>query len=694
MPLQNLLQPASIAIIGASTNVGSVGNDVVKNIVTHGYEGRAYPVNPKATLLYDLPCFASIKEVPEVVDLAIVVVPAAIVIPVVEECGEMGVKNIVIISAGFKETGEEGKARETALLDLVKKYDLTLLGPNCLGYINPHINLNASFAKQMPNSGSIGFFSQSGALSTALLDMTHESLSFSQFLSIGNKTALQEKDFLTYFNTETNTHVIGFYSEDITDARSFIETGRSLTKPALVLKSGATEAGSKASSSHTGSLAGSDMAYSALFKQAHILRAETFQEFLDNLLITSKNPFPTGPHVAILTNAGGLGVLASDAVSKKGLKLAELSPETTKTLQELLPPAASSHNPVDVLGDAPTKRYEEALALIGADPNVEMILVIVTPQSMTEATTTAEALLRFREKSPLPLAAVFAGKDSFKEAHALLDPTIATYQMAEAGADALGALHTLSVWAKNTPEEVTLPTQSNATVAQIIEKAVKEKKTQLLAIEVESVLMNYGFTFPRAVTVTSRADAEENARLFSTPVVLKIISPEIIHKSDAGGVLLNIPPENIGSAYDTLIETITKNVPHAEIKGVSINEQIDSSHGKELILGIKTEPGLGKVVVVGLGGIYVEVFQDASLRFAPLTRNDVTEMLGELKSKALLSGTRGELPIDLEPIYEAILNLSNLAINHPEIESLDVNPFLVFPKGKKALALDARISLL
>ena len=694
MPLQNLLQPASIAIIGASTNVGSVGNDVVKNIVTHGYEGRAYPVNPKATLLYDLPCFASIKEVPEVVDLAIVVVPAAIVIPVVEECGEMGVKNIVIISAGFKETGEEGKARETALLDLVKKYDLTLLGPNCLGYINPHINLNASFAKQMPNVGSIGFFSQSGALSTALLDMTHESLSFSQFLSIGNKTALQEKDFLTYFNTETNTHVIGFYSEDITDARSFIETGRSLTKPALVLKSGATEAGSKASSSHTGSLAGSDMAYSALFKQAHILRAETFQEFLDNLLITSKNPFPTGPHVAILTNAGGLGVLASDAVSKKGLKLAELSPETTKTLQELLPPAASSHNPVDVLGDAPTKRYEEALALIGADQGVEMILVIVTPQSMTEATTTAEALLRFREKSPLPLAAVFAGKDSFKEARALLDPTIATYQMAEAGADALGALHTLSVWAKNTPEEVTLPTQSNATVAQIIEKAVKEKKTQLLAIEVESVLMNYGFTFPRAVTVTSRADAEENARLFSTPVVLKIISPEIIHKSDAGGVLLNIPPENIGSAYDTLIETITKNVPHAEIKGVSINEQIDSSHGKELILGIKTEPGLGKVVVVGLGGIYVEVFQDASLRFAPLTRNDVTEMLGELKSKALLSGTRGELPIDLEPIYEAILNLSNLAINHPEIESLDVNPFLVFPKGKKALALDARISLL
>ena len=695
MPLQNLLHPLSIAIIGASTKVGSVGNDVLKNIVIHGYEGRAYPVNPKATFLYDLPCFASIKDVPEVVDLAIIVVPAPFVVPVVAECGEKGVKNIVIISAGFKEIGEEGKARETALAELVTKYDLTLLGPNCLGFISPHQNLNASFAKQMPEAGSVGFFSQSGALSTALLDMTHESLSFSEFLSVGNKTALVEKDFLSYFNAEPNTTVIGFYSEDITDARSFIETGRTLTKPAIALKSGATAAGSKASSSHTGSLAGSDMAYSALFKQAHILRAETFQEFLDTLLITSKNSFPAGPHVAILTNAGGLGVLASDAVSKKGLALAELSTETTSKLQELLPPAASSHNPVDVLGDAPMQRYEDALNLISEDPAVEMLLVIVTPQSMTEATATAEALLRFRERSPLPLAAVFAGKDSFKEARAILDPTIATYQMAEAGADALSALHTFSVWTSSSPEEKpAVPADTNGTVARIIEQAISEKKTQLLAIEVESVLANYGFTFPRAVTVTSRADAEENARLFTAPVVLKIISPEIIHKSDAGGVLLNIPPENIGSAYDTLIETITKNVPHAEIKGVSINEQIDSAHGKELILGIKTEPGLGKVIVVGLGGIYVEVFQDASLRFAPLTRSDVTEMLGELKSKALLEGTRGEPPIDLEPIYEALLHLSDLAINHPEIESLDVNPFLVFPKGKKALALDARISLL
>jgi acetyltransferase len=382
-------------------------------------------------------------------------------------------------------------------------------------------------------------------------------------------------------------------------------------------------------------------------------------------------------------------------VSKKGLLLAELSPETTAKLQKILPPAASSHNPVDVLGDAPMQRYEVALTLIANDPAVEMLLIIVTPQSMTEATATAEAVLRFREHSTLPMAAVFAGKDSFAEARALLDPTVATYQMPEAAADALTSLYTFSLWAK-AQEEAVLPSvaDTNTTVTGIIERAVSEKKTQLLAIEVESVLANYGFTFPRAVMVTSRADAEENTRLFSAPVVLKIISPDIIHKSDAGGVLLNIPPENIGSAYDTLMETITKNLPEANIKGVSINEQIDSTHGKELILGIKTEPGLGKVIVVGLGGIYVEVFQDASLRFAPLTRTDVAEMLDELKSKALLAGTRGEPPIDLEPIYEAILRLSNLATNHPEIESLDVNPFLVFPKGKRPLALDARISLL
>lgn len=695
MDLRKLLHPSSIAVIGASTEVGSVGNDILKNIIFHGFLGKVYPVNPKASTLYNLPCFASIKDVPEKVDLAIIVIPAQYVLQVVEDCGALGIQNIAIISAGFKEVGEDGKQREEDLKALVLKYDLTLLGPNCLGYINPHLNLNASFAKQMPEAGSIGFFSQSGALSTALLDMTKSSLSFSQFLSIGNKAALSEKDFLEYFNTEEYTKVMGFYSEDITDAKSFIQTGRSLTKPAVVLKSGATEAGSKASSSHTGSIAGSDQAYSALFKQSHILRAHTFQEFLDTLLVTSKNGFPTGSGVAVLTNAGGLGVLASDAISKAGLSLASLSEDATQKLQAILPSAASSHNPVDVLGDAPMKRYDDALEIIATDPAVHMLMIIVTPQSMTEATATAEALTRFRAHSALPLVAVFAGKDSFGEAKALLDPTIATYQMPEAAAQALSALHTFALWSQSSHQEevLSLP-HTNTTVNTIIEDALAAHKYQLLAVEVESILTNYGFTFPRAVTVTSRADAEENARLFSAPVVLKIISPDIIHKSDAGGVLLNIAPENIGSAYDTLMETITKNLPQAEIKGVSINEQIDSTHGKELILGIKTEPGLGKVIVVGLGGIYVEVLQDASLRFAPLTREDITEMLGELRSKALLDGTRGELPIDLEPVYEALLNLSQLAVNHPEIESLDVNPYLVFPKGKKNLALDARISLL
>lgn len=695
MDLGKLLHPESIAIIGASTEVGAVGNDILKNIITHGFGGRVYPVNPKATTLYNLPCFSSIKDVPEKVDLAIVVIPAQYVIQAVEDCGSLGIQNITIISAGFKEVGGEGKEREDALRALATKYNLTLLGPNCLGYINPHLDLNASFAKQMPNAGGIGFFSQSGALSTALLDMTKNSLTFSQFLSIGNKATLSEKDFLTYFNAEEHTRVIGFYSEDISDAESFIKTGHSLTKPVVVLKSGATEAGSKASSSHTGSVAGSDQAYSALFKQSHILRADTFQEFLDTLLVASKNTFPTGNGVAVLTNAGGLGVLASDALTKAGLTLSTLSEETVQKLQSILPGAASPHNPVDVLGDAPMKRYDEALGIIAEDTAVHMIMVIVTPQSMTEATATAEALLRFREHSTTPLVAVFAGQDSFVEAKALLDPSIATYQMPEAAAKALGALSTFSLWSQSTftEEPLTLPS-TNTTVDTIIKNALTNQKTQLLAVEVESILANYGFTFPRAVTVTSRADAEENARLFTSPVVLKIISPDIIHKSDAGGVLLNIAPENIASAYETLMETIAKNVPQADIKGVSINEQIDSTHGKELILGIKTEPGLGKVIVVGLGGIYVEVLQDVSLRFAPLRRQDITEMLSELRSKALLEGTRGELPIDQEPIYEALLNLSQLAINHPEIESLDINPFLVFPKGKTTLALDARISLL
>ncbi|MCW1888306.1 MAG: acetate--CoA ligase family protein [Candidatus Moranbacteria bacterium] len=698
MPLQKLLSPESIAIIGASTKPGAVGNDIVKNLVSYSYSGKVYPVNPKASELYNLPCFPSVKNLPEVVDLAIVVIPAPLVVDIVKECAETGITQIVIISAGFKETGAEGKKRESDLVALVEQYGLTLLGPNCLGFIHPSLGLNASFAKQMPEAGDISFFSQSGALSTALLDMTHESLTFSHFISVGNKATLEEKDFLNYFNTEDSTKTIAFYSEGINDARSFIETGQSLTKPTIALKSGATEAGSKASSSHTGSLAGSDLAYEALFKQAGILRAHTLQDMLDTLLVTSKNTFPKGPRVAILTNAGGLGVLASDTVIEEGMTLASLEESTESALRAILPEAASSHNPVDVLGDAPMLRYQEALSLIAKDSGVDMILVIVTPQSMTEAVATAEALLTFRKDSSLPLVASFAGHDSFLEAKALLTPHIATYTMAEAGAKALGALYKLSliqeekVSQKNTsPASAKSFSQENART--IIEEALGKKQSQLLPIEVESLLTSYGFRFPKTVTVTSVEDAEENARLFHGPVVLKIVSPEITHKSDAGGVILNVAPENIGTTYTRLIETIKTNVPTATIKGVSIHEQVDREHGKELILGIKTEPGLGKVVLVGLGGIYVEVFHDVSVRFAPLTLHDTETMVNELKSKALLEGARGEKKIPLEPLYDALMRLSQLALDFPEIESLDINPLLVFPGTAEPLALDARISL-
>lgn len=694
MSLHTLLHPDSIAIIGASTKPGAVGNDVVKNIVSHHYGGRVYPVNPKADVLYRLPCFASIKDVPEIVDLAIIVIPAEGVLSVVEECGQIGIKQLIIISAGFRETGTAGIQKEEQLQELCKKYEITLLGPNCLGFINPSFSLNASFAKQMPNAGSIGFFSQSGALSTALLDMTKNSLSFSQFLSVGNKAALEEKDFLTYFNQEETTKVIGFYSEGLSDAHSFITTGNSLTKPTVVLKSGSTEAGSTASSSHTGSLAGSDRSYSALFKQARILRTETLQTFLDTLLITSKNTFPTGDKVAILTNAGGLGVLASDTVVTEGMQLTQFSETTENKLREVLPGAASSHNPVDVLGDAPMKRYEEALEIIAKDPSVDMLLVIITPQSMTEEKATAEALLRFRKQSSLPLAVVLAGKDSFEEAIRILAPEVALYQTAEAGAKALGALAQFARWSR---EDDSIPLASllieHEGAKNIIESALEEKKTHLLPIEVESVLSSYGFRFPKTITVTSLEDAIENAKLFHGPVVLKIISPDIIHKSDAGGVILNVSPDNIGAAYTTLRETIAKNVPNADIKGVSINEQIEEHKGKELILGIKTEPGLGKVILVGLGGIYVEVFQDVSVRFAPLARRDIEEMLSELQCKKLLEGARGDESVDFDALSDALLRLSQLALDFPQIESLDINPFLIFPKGRESLALDARISL-
>ncbi|OIQ01685.1 MAG: hypothetical protein AUK58_04145 [Candidatus Moranbacteria bacterium CG2_30_41_165] len=699
MNLSTLFEPQSIAVIGASTKVGTVGYTLTENLLHNGYAGTIYPINPKAETLFGLPCYANISLIPHEIDLAIIIVPASIVPLVLREVGEKGVMSAIIISAGFKETGETGRKLEEEIIAIAKEKNIALLGPNCLGFLRPSLGLNASFAKVLPSDGNIAFFSQSGALCTALLDLSKEALGFSHFVSIGNKAIIDENILLQFFSADKNVSVMSFYTEGITDASSVIETGRAIlarpdAKPIIALKSGTTTAGTKASSSHTGALAGSDSAYTALFKQARIIRAESFENLIDLLSVFSHNTLPENNRVAIITNAGGLGVLATDAAIESGLRIAEFGEETKTKLRDALPPSASVSNPVDVLGDALAERYQYALERVVKDDNVDMMLVIVTPQTMTEDVKTAEAIIAIKKHYHKPIVAVFAGKASFRAGIDLLrENAVAVFSYPESSMKALGALAQITKWR-------TMPSVPNITLANIDKEKASEILTKVredgrltpTEKETSEILKAYGFPFFATYEVTTKEEAITAGRAIGKKVALKIVSPDIIHKSDAGGVILGIDPDNIGEAYDTLMKTVKKNVPDARIDGALVVEMAEKG-GKELLLGLKKEPGLGTLLVFGLGGIYVETLKDVTMRFVPLEESDIEEMVQELKSSALLTGVRGEAGIDMRTLKELLMRLAEFALAFPEVEELDINPLLIFSDKENFRVLDARIRL-
>ncbi len=698
MHLESLFSPHSIAVIGASTKPGSVGNSLTENLLSYGYAGKIYPVNPKTETLFNLRCYKNIGDIKDEVDLAIIIIPALAVPEALRDAGKKGVRAAIIISSGFKETGETGKKLENEITDIAKHFDIALLGPNCLGFLHPKIGLNASFAKGMPEPGNIAFFSQSGALCTALLDLTAGNLGFSSFVSDGNKSVLGENELLRHFASDKETAVIGFYTEGISDAEKIIETGKAILsrpepKPVIALKSGTTVAGTQASSSHTGALAGSDAAYQALFKQARIIRAHDLEALSDLLSVFSQNPLPQGKNIGIVTNAGGLGVLATDAAVRHGLNIAELSPETKEKLQSL-PAAAGHNNPVDVLGDALADRYHLAIEALATDRKVDMLLVIVTPQTMTEAKKTAEVIADAKNHSGKPVVAVFSGKAAFEEGFSVLKKNqVATLAYPEAGAKALSALAKVANWRANqlaTPFIFDDINQEDA--KKIIEKVKKEKRITLYETEVWDILSAYGFRFLNSLTASSKEEAAEKAKFFTGPMALKIISPDITHKSDAGGVLLNVLPREASEKYTELLKRVHEKVPSARLEGALMVEMAPQG-GREIILGMKHEPGLGRLIMAGLGGIFVETFKDVSFRFCPLTEEDAEEMIGELKSLPLLAGTRGQDGIDLDALVATIGRLSLVIRDFPEIEELDINPLLCFKNGPSFRVLDARISL-
>lgn len=697
MSLETAFTPRSVAIVGASHQEGSVGNDLVKNMVESGFRGKIYPINPKGGKLYGLPVKRLLSEIDGTLDLVVIAVPAVIVPQILHEASYKKVKAAVVISAGFKEVGNVELEKEVAQIS--KKYNISLIGPNCLGIINAQAKLNASFAPFMPSKGPIAFVSQSGAICSSVLDYARErGLGFSKFMSIGNKAALDESTILEFLYRDPETKVISMYLEDVTNVQQLLRTAYKVThsqrsKPIIVLKSGSTDAGSQASHSHTGALAGSDAAYEALFAQSGMIRVDSMSELFDLAECFAYNKLLKTDDVAVITNAGGPGVLTTDAIIEEGLQLAKLKPNTIKKLQEVLPKAANTKNPVDVLGDADAERYQAALDIVIKDPQVGGVLVLLTPQTMTEVKKTAQAIIKTKKESKKPIVVSFMGEGAVELGLQLLHRAgVATTLFPESAAKVLSRLYNFHQWLQ--PQDQSgfrFSDIRRESVASILDSRPTSKGKFLDAESVAKVLKAYGFPVVKRKMVTTE---EEIGSLSNYPhkVVLKIVSPDIVHKTEVGGVVLNVPKEKAKEEYRALIARVKKKQPGAEITGVEIMEMVDSE-GFELILGITTDPAIGKLIMVGWGGIYAEVIQDTRWGIVPLTQEDAKRMITSLEAYQIIKGFRGKPPLDKAYLIRVLGRLSQLITDYPQIKELDINPLLLQKTGMGAYILDARIAL-
>ncbi len=695
--LENFFEPRSVAVIGASREAGKVGHDVLHNLIRHHFEGDIYPVNPKATEILGLRCYASVNDIPGEVDLAVVVVPARVTLQVVKDCGAKKVPATIIISTGFKESGREGAELERALVETAKQNNMRLLGPNCLGLINTAVSLNASFSAGMPEKGDIAFFSQSGAFGTAILDWAiGTKIGFSKFVSVGNKADVDETGLLEAIGGDDDSSVLLGYVESIRNGVEFMRVARQVSKkkPVILMKAGSTAAGARAASSHTGALAGSDNAYTAAFRQAGVLRARQVADLFDWGLAFSFQRAIAGPDIAIVTNAGGPGIITTDAVERSSLRMANLSKSTVEALRDALPPAANVYNPVDVLGDARPARYEKALRAVLDDSAVHGLIVILTPQASTEALVTAELIVQAAAKSKKPVLANFMGGSRIEEAaRYLMQHGVPSYPFPERAVAAMDALHRQRLW-MDAPQSETprFDDVDRAKVEALFGRIRQSSRLQLGEQEARKVISAYGFKVPRSRLVNGPEEAAQVAVEIGLPVVMKIASPDILHKSDVRGVRVGLETEHeVEDAYLAMIERVRRRMPAAEIRGVLVQEMIRSH--REVILGMTRDPQFGPMLMFGLGGIYVEALRDVSFRIAPITRADAEAMIREIRSHALLKGVRGEPAADLEAVVEGLLRLSQLATDFPEIVEADINPLSLFPRGKGAMAIDARLTL-
>jgi acetyltransferase len=693
--LKKIFHPKSIAVIGASTKKGKVGHTVLRNIIKNGFPGPVYPINPTAKTILGKKCYPSVSDVPNAIDLAVFAIPSTLVIDVIDQCGSKKIPAAVIITAGFKESGRKGSELEARLSEKVACYGMRVLGPNCLGVIDTSSRLNASFAAGMPAPGNIGFFSQSGALCTAILDWAlDQDIGFSKFVSLGNKLDLDETDILREMGDDDRTEVILGYIESVKDGRKLLEVARSVTakKPVIMIKSGGTAAGARAASSHTGALAGSESAFSAAFAQSGIIRVGEIEDLFDYARAFSSRRYPAGNRVAIVTNAGGPAIIASDAVEHSSLRMAGFSSGTITALQSALPPAAAVYNPVDLIGDAQYDRYGAALDAVLNDANVDGVFVIFTPQAMSGPEQVARAVAK-RLTDHKPLLSVFMGGPTVRKSIEILSKaSIPNYHYPERAIAAMEAMAQYQQWRGRPEPQYRTYEVDRERVRGLITESVERGQLEIGEYQAREIISAYGFTVPGSAIANNVSDAEFIAEKIGYPVVMKIASPDVLHKSDVGGVRVGVNNrEEVRDAFHDMKERVKRMLPEADLWGISVQEMIRD--GKEVILGMVRDPQFGPVIMFGLGGIYVEVLKDVSFRIAPLSVEDAHEMIHGIRSLPLLQGARGEKPIHMDSVVEALLRLSQLAADFPEIFEIDVNPLKVFPEGRGPVALDARLTI-
>jgi acetyltransferase len=696
--LDGIFRPKSIAVIGASTRKGTIGREILHNLIENEFNGKVFPVNPKASVIHSIKCYSTILDVPDAVDLAIIIVPRDSVKLILEQCGEKGVKGVVVITSGFKETGEEGARRELELVEIVRRYNMRMVGPNCFGVLNsdPDYSMNATFSKTKPPFGNVGFMSQSGALGEAILDYANRlQLGISMFASVGNKADISGGDLLVYWQDDPNTQLILLYLENFGDPRRFTGIARDIArkKPIVAVKAGRTAAGAKAISSHTGVLAGLDVGTDALFDQCGVLRVTSVDELFDVAIAFTNQPLPKGDRIAVITNAGGPGILATDAVVSLGMKMAAFEPKTLRNLKANLPPIAAVNNPIDVIAAGGPDSYKAAMDAVLSDKNVDGVIVIFVPPVVVDheavIRTIVEMIAKYQNNKTV-LGCFMGVPDGIAALEEMAKHKIPIYTFPESAAKALWAMTRYRKWIEKPEGKIRDFKVDKARVKRIIDAAVRAKREMIIGEEALKILDAYGVGVAGSMKAKSIQDMKKAASKLGFPLVMKIDDPNIAHKTDAGGVVTDLRSQaELEDAFRKMKKRFSG--PGKKFAGVILQEMITS--GVETIMGMHDDPSFGPLMMFGLGGIYVEVMKDIAFKVHPLTDFDANEMIKSVKGFPLLTGFRGSPAVDLKILEEALMRLSLLVSDFPIFESFDVNPFIATEKTGKSKAVDARFIL-